>query len=84
MTLPSWAIGPHTDIDEGVEIRLNPDGTIDEVVVSGGALTCFHLEQMDDGQYFIGLDWVDVDGIARAQKLMLTRHKKHIYPTVYQ
>ncbi len=71
---PKWALGPHDDICEGVEVRLNEDGTIDEVVADG-----FHLEQMDDGQYWlnfrVGDDW---------QHVMLHRHGKHIYPTVYR
>jgi hypothetical protein len=40
----------------------------------------FHLEQMDDGQYWLNFkvgrrDW---------QHIMLTRHGRFIYPTVYQ
>ena len=82
--IPTWALGPHTDVDEGVEVRPNPDGTIDEVVIMGGKLVCFHLEQMSDGQYFIGLDWIDDAGVEREQKLMLTHHRNHIFPTVYR
>jgi hypothetical protein len=50
---PDWAIVPHTDIEPGVEVRLNDDGTIDEIVTHQPVR--FHLEQMDDGQYWIGL-----------------------------
>ena len=71
---PDWALGPHDDVCEGVEVRLNEDGTIDEVVADG-----FHLEQMDDDRYWlnfrVGDDW---------QHIMLHRHKKNIYPTVYR
>lgn len=38
------------------EIRNNLDGTLDEVVAKG----ChFHLEQMDDGHWWIGIDLPD-------------------------
>lgn len=70
---PDWALGPHTDVCEGVEVRLNPDGTIDEVVADG-----FHLEQMDSDRYWlnfrVGDDW---------QHIMLHRHGKNIHPTVF-
>lgn len=74
---PRWAIAPHDDVMPGVEVRLNSDGTIDEIVCSQPVT--FHLEQMDDGQYWIGLG----DG-ENHQSIMLTRSGKHIYPTVYQ
>lgn len=38
---------------QDAEIRLNDDNNIDEVCVQG--LDHFHLEQMDDGVYWIGL-----------------------------
>lgn len=72
---PDWALGPHTDVYKGVEVRLNENGTIDEVSADG-----FHLEQMDDGQYWLNFrvsknKW---------QHIMLTRHGKFIHPTVYR
>lgn len=39
-----------------VEIRRNPDGTIDEVVARGGSL---HIEQLSDDGWYIGLDMPD-------------------------
>lgn len=82
-TPPDWAVVAHEDIEPGVEVRLNSDATIDEVVWSRDDV-CFHLEQMDDGQYWVGLNWTDDDGEKRMQHVMLTRHGKHIYPTVYR
>lgn len=76
---PDWATVPHTDLIDGVEVRLNADGTIDEIVTDRPMR--FHLEQMDDGQYWIGL--TPEDGGSH-QSIMLTRHGKAIYPTVYQ
>jgi len=38
------------------EIRRNPDGTIDEICADG---VDFHLEQMDNGAWFIGLTYPD-------------------------
>jgi hypothetical protein len=58
-------------------VRLNDDGTIDEIVTDRPMR--FHLEQMDDGQYWIGLSDGD-----NHQSIMLTRKGKHIYPTVYR
>lgn len=81
---PAWAIGPHNDIEPGVEVRPNSDGTIDEVVIATSGPANFHLEQMDDGQYFVALSWKDADGVDRDQKMMLTRKGKGIYPTVYR
>lgn len=82
---PSWATGPHHDIEPGaVEVRTNTDGTIDEVVISMPFGSSFHLEQMDDGQYFIGISWREPDGTKCDQKMMLTRKGKRIYPTVYR
>lgn len=82
MSAPDWAVVPHTDVEPGVEVRLNADGTIDEIVMQQPV--SFHLEQMDDGQYWIGLNWTDAEGVDRMQHVMLTRHKAHIYPTVYR
>lgn len=78
---PDWATVAHDDIEPGIEVRLNGDGTIDEIVTHHPV--SFHLEQMDDGQYWIGLNWTDEAGIDRMQHVMLTRHGKFIYPTVY-
>ena len=42
---------------EGIEIRYNEDGTVDEILVYDKATkTClFHMEQMTDASYWIGL-----------------------------
>lgn len=37
------------------EIRLNDDGTIDEVLLYIGNQCVMHLEQMDDGYFWMGL-----------------------------
>lgn len=79
---PQWALGPHDDLIPGVEVRLNGDGTIDEIVTSRPVR--FHLEQMDDGKYWIGLTPIDDNPDGEYQSIMLTRKGKHIYPTVYQ
>ncbi|MES2903994.1 MAG: hypothetical protein V4696_07400 [Pseudomonadota bacterium] len=79
--IPDWALGKHIDADQGVEVRLNDDTTVDEVTASK---VDFHLEQMDDGQYWIGLHWRGADGKDCHQSIMLTRHGKHIYPTLYR
>ena len=76
---PEWATGPHTDIIKGVEVRLNEDGTIDEIVIDRPLR--FHLEQMDDGQYWIGLTILGKR--QDTQHIMLSRKGKFIYPTVY-
>lgn len=80
MAAPAWAVRTHDDVEPGIELRLNCDGTIDEIVTHQPV--SFHLEQMDDGVYWIGLDWTDEGGEARHQAVWLHRHKKHIYPTV--
>jgi hypothetical protein len=79
MAIPAWALGPHDDIEPGVEVRLNDDGTIDEIIVPSCSV---HVEQMDDGQYWMGLDWVDETGKKRRQAVWFNRHGKHIFPTV--
>jgi len=79
--IPDWATAKHDDFADGVEVRLNGDGTIDEVLVNNAD---FHLEQMDDGQYWIGLSWTNKDGEEQRQCLMLTRHGKHIFPTLFR
>jgi hypothetical protein len=80
--IPDWATATHNDIEKDVEVRLNPDGTIDEIVI-GFESASFHLEQMDDGQFWIGVAWKETDGTDRMQHIMLTQHGKNIYPTVY-
>lgn len=72
---PDWATAPHDDTEPGVEVRLNGDGTIDEIVTERPVH--FHLEQMDDGQYWIGLDW-KVGKKSFQQAIWLHRHGKHI------
>ena len=80
--LPVWAVKPHDDVEPGVEVRLNDDGTIDEICLMQPAT--FHLEQMDDGIYWIGLNWRDADGNDRMQHVTLsTVRSAPIYPTVY-
>lgn len=79
--IPASAFGPHDDIEPGVEVRPNEDGTIDEIVTHQPV--SFHLEQMDEGEYWIGLNWTDADGVDRMQHIWLSRHGKGIYPTVY-
>ena len=79
--IPDWALGENIDVEPGVIVRHNPDTTIDEVFIKGAD---FHLEQMDDGQYWIGLSWIDDAGAERMQHIMLTRHGKHIFPTLYR
>jgi len=41
---------------EPVEIRRNPDGSIDEIAAKGADL---HIEQMSDDGWFMGLDMPD-------------------------
>lgn len=77
---PDWTLGPHTDVEPGIEVRLNDDGTIDEIVTHQPVT--FHLEQMDDDQYWIGLTWTDEGGQRRNQHVWLHRHKKAVYTTV--
>jgi hypothetical protein len=79
---PEWALGPHTDLLPGIEVRLNEDGTVDEIVTSRPCT--FHLEQMDDGQYWIGLTPTTGNRKRDYQSIMLTRSGKFIYPTVYR
>ena len=79
--IPQWALGPHDDLIPGVEVRLNDDGTIDEIVTSRPCT--FHLEQMDDGQYWIGLTPTTDNPDGYYQSIVLTRHRTHIFPTVY-
>jgi hypothetical protein len=42
-------------LSPGHEIRLNEDGTLDEVCAWGFV----HLEQMDDGHWWLGIDTID-------------------------
>lgn len=49
-TLPSLAVAR-----ERVEIRRNPDGTIDEVLLYVGDRCVFHLEQNSKHSWFFGL-----------------------------
>jgi len=41
------------EIVAGFEVRREPDGTIDEIV---GAAMFFHLEYMDDGHVWLGIE----------------------------
>jgi hypothetical protein len=74
---PAWAKGPHDDVLPWVEVCLNDDGTIDEILTDRPVR--FHLEQMGDGKYWIGL----TSGKER-QCVMLTRRGNGVYPTVFQ
>lgn len=82
---PDWAVGPWNDrsVEPGVEVRPNDDGTIDEICIDLPARATFHMEQMDDGQYWIGIHWKK-GRKDYMQHIMLTRHGKFIYPTVYR
>ena len=40
---------------ERIEVRRNPDGTIDEVLFLIGERCVFHLEQMDTNAWYFGL-----------------------------
>lgn len=80
--LPDWAVGPHNDIEPGVEVRPNEDGTIDEICFTVNGVN-FHLEQMDTGCYWIGVSWQDGEGEERMQHITLsTCRKAAIYPSV--
>ena len=49
---------PRARTHKDVEIRYNDDGTVDEIVVkhpTDPKRCLLHLEQMDDGYYWIGL-----------------------------
>ena len=40
---------------ERIEVRRNPDGTIDEVLLMIGQRCVFHLEQLDANAWYFGL-----------------------------
>lgn len=81
---PQWALPPHDNIQPGVIVRLNDDGTIDEVCIDLGNGASYHLEQMDTGIYWMRLDWKDVNGKSYDQHITLsTARRAPIYPTVY-
>lgn len=48
--------GLDREVKEVVEIRRNPDGSIDEVVAHGVNL---HIEQMDNAGWYLGLNMPD-------------------------
>jgi hypothetical protein len=84
--IPEWAIGRgrHNEIEPGVIVRHNPDGTIDEICFEAAGAN-FHLEQMDAGIYWVGVSWKDADGCQRMQHITLaTPRNTPIYPTVYR
>ena len=56
---PDWALGPQDDVEEGGEVRLNEDGTIDEIVTHEPMY--FHLEQM--GEFDNPFATLDRDGV---------------------
>lgn len=77
-----WWKGPHTDLLPGFEVRLNEDGSIDEIVTSRPCT--FHLEQLDDGQYWMALTPTTENPDRDYQNIVLTRKGKFIRPTVYK
>ncbi len=57
---------PRAKTHKDVEIRYNDDGTVDEIIVmsgdrKAGGVCLLHLEQMDDGYYWIGLASADTE-----------------------
>ncbi len=83
---PEWALNRGTDsreIEPGVIVRHNEDGTIDEVCIDLGNKAHFHLEQMDDNVYWIGINWRDANGKDRMQHVTVSAVKARVYPTVY-
>jgi predicted nucleic acid-binding Zn-ribbon protein len=52
---------PRAETHPDVEIRYNDDGTVDEIIVKSGGVCLFHLEQMSDESYWIGLAPKDGD-----------------------
>lgn len=44
-----------------VELRFNPNGTLDEVVLMKAGECVFHLEYLDNGHVWMGLDNVHVN-----------------------
>lgn len=51
---------PQIERRGNVEVRLNDDGTVDEIVIwdSDGSVS-FHMEQMDDGLYWMAAEIPD-------------------------
>ena len=84
--IPEWALnrGGPGEVEPGVEVRHNPDGTIDEVCFKAAGAS-FHLEQLDTGIYWIGVNWKDADGKDRMQHLTISSARgAPVYPTVYR
>lgn len=75
MGAPKWAKAPHDDKLDCVEVRPNPNTTIDEIIARD--VSMFHLEQMDDDRFWIGLTIGD-----ETQSVWLTAHKGKLYATV--
>lgn len=48
---------PRAKVHEGIEIRYNDDGTVDEIIVMSldRKVCLLHLEQMSDEYYWVGL-----------------------------
>ena len=81
--IPTTVFGPHDDIEPGVEVRANSDGSIDEIHLCAGAFG-LHLEQMGDDQYWFCINWTDAGGVRREQHVWIGRYGKRIFPTVYR
>ena len=48
-----FPLGPHQCTPKPPEVRLNEDGTLDEIVAFGAYV---HLEQMDDGHWWLAVE----------------------------
>ena len=57
-------------VERDVEVRLNEDGTVDEIVGTG----FFHLEELDDGLYWMALTPHGDDGSGRTAWTILAKH----------
>ncbi len=50
---------PRAKTHPDVEIRYHDDGTVDEIIVKSNGVCLFHLEQMSNRSYWIGLASAD-------------------------
>lgn len=65
-------------INGHIEVRLNDDGTIDEVVLRDAFGRCWaHLEQMDKAHWFLGL-YPDGEAGERTTVLDIRRDHKRV------
>ena len=84
--IPDYALnrGGSNEVEPGVEVRHNEDGTIDEIYFNAAGAN-FHLEQMNAGTYWIGVFWKDGDGQDRMQHITISHPRNaRIYPTTYR